>query len=110
SIITLMMDIFTLRDGRSTDIKMTHGEIVSNGIKIVVTDFRSGKREVYDYTEVCKQPYHAGADLRIVDSFLKTVRGEEPDIPLTTITDALRSHRLCFEAERSRRSGSTVTL
>ncbi|MDE5568965.1 MAG: Gfo/Idh/MocA family oxidoreductase [Muribaculaceae bacterium] len=110
SIITLMMDIFTLRDGRSTDIKMTHGEIVSNGIKIVVTDFRNGKREVYDYTEVCKQPYHAGADLRIVDSFLKTVRDEEPDIPLTTITDALRSHRLCFEAERSRRSGSTVTL
>ena len=110
SLITVCMDIFTRRDGRSTDIKMTRGEIVSDGIKIFATDFLTGKHEEYDYTEVCKQPFHAGADLQIVDSFLKTVRGEKPAIPLTTITDALRSHRLCFEAERSRRSGSTITL
>ena len=79
-------------------------------MKIFTTDFVTGKREVYDYTDISKQPYHAGADLQIVDSFLKTVRGEDPEIPLTTITDALRSHRLCFEAERSRRSGATITF
>ena len=110
SLINVSMDVFTRRDGRSTDIKMTHGEIVSDGMKIFTTDFVTGKREVYDYTDISKQPYHAGADLQIVDSFLKTVRGEDPEIPLTTITDALRSHRLCFEAERSRRSGATITF
>ncbi len=110
SLITLCMDVFTRRDGRSTDIKMTRGEIVSDGVKIFVTDFVTHKREVYDFTEVCKQPFHAGADLKLVESFLASIRGESAEAPTTTIAESLRSHRLCFEAERSRLSGQTVTF
>ena len=103
------MDVFTRRDGRSTDIKMTRGEIVSDGVKIFVTDFVTGKRETFDFTEVCKQPFHAGADLKLVENFIGAVRGET-SAPLTSIADSLRSHRLCFEAERSRHTGQTVTF
>ncbi|MDE5554147.1 MAG: Gfo/Idh/MocA family oxidoreductase [Muribaculaceae bacterium] len=110
SLITLCMDAFTRRDGRSTDIKMTHGEIVSDGVKIFVTDFLTGKREVYDFTEVCKQPFHAGADIKLVEGFLAAVRGDASTELPTTIADSLRSHRLCFEAERSRHTGTTITF
>ena len=109
SLVTLCMDVFTRRDGRSTDIKMTRGEIVSDGVKIFVTDFVTGKRETFDFTEVCKQPFHAGADLKLVENFIGAVRGET-SAPLTSIADSLRSHRLCFEAERSRHTGQTVTF
>ena len=108
SIITVCMDIFTRRDGRSTDIKMTHGEIVSDGVKIFATDFRTQKREIYDFSEVCKQPFHAGADMRLVESFLSAVRGDSSHAPTTTIDDSLKSHRLCYEAERSRHTGQTI--
>lgn len=110
SLITLCMDAFTRRDGRNTDIKMTHGEIVSDGKKIFATDFVTRERKVFDFTEICKKPYHAGADLKLVENFLKAVRGEESTAVTTTISESMRSHRLCFEAERSRHSGQTVTF
>lgn len=110
SLITLSMDVFTRRDGRRTDIKMTHGQIVSDGIKIYATDFVTGRREVFDFTEVCKQPFHSGADMRLVENFIKAVRGECPAEMTTTIAESMRSHRLCFAAEKSRHTGQTVTF
>lgn len=109
SLITLCMDIFTHRDGRSTDIKMSRGEIVSDGKKIRVTDFIARKSDVLDYTAEATQPFHAGADLSIVENFINAVRGDRPVGQLTTIAESLESHLLCFEAERSRHSGCAVT-
>ncbi len=103
ALITLCMDAFTLRDGRMTDIKMTGGEIVSDGIKITVVDFATRKSEVYDFTETCKKPFHAGADHLIVENFLKEIRGEKVNIS-TTIAESLPCHKVCFDAEKSRKN------
>ena len=110
SLITLSMDVFTQRDGRRTDIKMTHGQIVSDGVKVYVTDFVTRRREVFDFTEVCKQPFHSGSDIKLVENFIKAVRGECSTEMTTTIAESMRSHRLCFAAEKSRHSGQTVTF
>lgn len=110
SLITVCMDIFTRCDGRRTDIKLTHGEIVCDGTKITVTDFTTREVEVFDYTELAGQPYHAGADLRLVDNFLKYINGEPTDGSLTTIDESMKSHLLCFEAEHSRHTGHTINM
>lgn len=107
ALITLCMDAFTLRDGRLTDIKMTGGEIVSDGIRITVVDFATRKSEVYDFTETCKKPFHAGADHLLVESFLKAVHGVAQSSS-SSISDSLPSHKVCFEAERSRKSCKTI--
>ncbi len=110
SLITLCMDVFTRRDGRNTDIKLTGGEIESDGKVIKVTDFTTGKVETFDYTEQSRQPFHAGADLRLVEDFLDSIENPGRKLSGASISDSLRSHRLCFEAERSRRSGTTVNF
>lgn len=109
TLITLCMDAFTLSDGRLTDIKMTGGEIVSDGTTVSVTDFTTRKTEKYDFSAECRKPFHAGADHRLVESFLKAVRGGE-DCGLTTIKESLPSHKICFEAEKSRKSGQPRKL
>lgn len=110
ALITLCMDIFTQRDRRSTDIKMTHGEIVSDGKKIFVTDFAKRQCDIIDFTEISKQPFHSGADLKLVENFLNAVRHEGDTLAGTTIAESLKSHLLCFEAERSRHSGETINI
>ena len=110
SLITLCMDIFTQRDRRTTDIKMTEGEIVSDGKKIYITEFAKRKTDIIDFTEIAKQPFHSGADLKLVENFLNAIRGEGDTLAGTTIGESLKSHLLCFEAERSRHTGRTIDL
>jgi len=110
ALITLCMDIFTQRDHRSTDIKMSHGEIISDGKKIFATDFAKRKCDIFDFTDTAKQPFHGGADLKLVENFLDAIRHEGDMLAGTTIAESLKSHLLCFEAERSRHSGQTITL
>lgn len=110
SLITLCMDIFTQRDRRTTDIKMTEGEIISDGKKIYITEFAKRKTDIIDFTEIVKQPFHSGADLKLVENFLNAIRGEGDTLAGTTIGESLKSHLLCFEAERSRHTGRTIDL
>ncbi len=107
SIITHSMDAFTLSDGRFTDIKMSKGQIVSDGVTITVTDFVSRKSETLDFSEECRKPFHSGADHRIVESFLNAVRHGKNE-GATTVEDSLPSHMVCFNAELSRTTGKTL--
>ncbi len=109
TLMTLCMDVFTRRDGRRIDIRMSRGEIVSDGKTVELTDFATGNRILYDFTEEAAKPFHGGADLRLVESFINAIRGEGDTQGLTTVEESLRSHLLCFEAERSRRTGKIVT-
>lgn len=109
TLMTLCMDVFTRRDGRRIDISMSRGEIVSDGKTVELTDFATGNRTLYDFTEEAAKPFHGGADLRLVESFINAIRGEGDTQGLTTVEESLRSHLLCFEAERSRRTGKIVT-
>jgi predicted dehydrogenase len=53
------------------------------------------------------QPYHAGSDLAIVADFIDAIRTGRRDL-VTSIERSVESHRICFEAERSRKEGRMI--
>lgn len=107
--IALSMDAFTLGDQRETHIRLTHGEIDGDERTLRVRRFRGAEERVYDFSHLHGKPFHAGADLRLIEDFVDTLSRRDPDLR-TSIDNSVESHRICFEAERSRLTGQTVTL
>ncbi|MBP3773960.1 MAG: Gfo/Idh/MocA family oxidoreductase [Bacteroidaceae bacterium] len=107
--ISLSMDIFTQQDNRQISIRLTNGEIESDEQKVKVTYFRERRQETFDFSGVISQPYHGGADLKIMEEFVQAIRGSRHHLP-SAISDSVESHRICFEAERSRLAGRTIEL
>lgn len=107
--ISFSMDAFTLGDQRETHIRLTHGEIDGDERTLRVRKFRGGEERVYDFSDMLDKPFHAGSDLRLIEDFVDTLSRREHRFR-TAIANSVESHRICFEAERSRLSGQTVTL
>jgi predicted dehydrogenase len=107
--ISLAVNAFTLDDNRTIHIKMTHGEIDGDEVTLRVRKFRGGEERIYDFSEFHKQPFHAGADLAIVEDFARAIRTGK-DTVKTDIADSIVSHRVCFAIEESRTEGRTVSL
>lgn len=109
SIVSLSMDVFTQDDCRRTHIKMTHGEIFGDEKTLHVRHFRKGGEQTYNFENLAKSPFHAGADLRLIEDFVDALT--RPDHPfLTTVEESIESHHICFEAEQSRLNGKTILL
>ena len=53
---------------------------------------------------------HGGGDMRLVEDFLKVVRGESPSLSTTSIEDSVTGHLLGFSADRARRGNCVVDL
>lgn len=53
---------------------------------------------------------HGGGDLRLVEDFVKYVRGEETSPSLTSLEDSIYGHEAVFLAEKSRETGQTQTF
>ena len=109
TLITLSMETFTQHDYRSTYIHMTGGEISCDEKSVIVNHFLDHRIEEYDFSSMLNQPYHGGADLKIIEQFIEAIQGHPEAMP-TLIESSLESHRLCFEGERSRVLGQTVYL
>ena len=107
--ISFSMDAFALGDHRETHIRLTHGEIDGDERILRVRRFRGGEEQVYDFSGILGKPFHAGADLNLVEDFVDTISRREHRFR-TSIGKSVESHRICFEAERSRLSGQTVIL
>lgn len=103
------VDMFTADDFRTTRIRMTEGEIDGNEYRLRVRRFRTGEELTFDFSDILGQPYHAGADLRLIEDFVEAVRNPGHRL-LTSIGESVESHRIAFEAERSRLRGETLTL
>lgn len=100
--VTMSMDCFTLHDNRRTHICLTHGEILGDETTIEVSHFRDREVERYDFSDIAGTPFHAGADLRMMENFVEAVA--DPSKPLeTSIEDSIESHRICFKAEEFRK-------
>lgn len=106
--VSLSMEMFTVDDLRKTHIRLTGGEIDGNERTLRVRKFR-GAEQIFDFSDIAGTPYHAGADLELIDHFISAL-GTPGHPCLTTIDDSIESHRICYEAERSRRTGQTVVL
>ena len=105
--INFSMDLFTLKDHRKTHICLTEGKIDGNETLLRVRRFRGGAETVYDFSNLSHQPFHAGADLDIVADFIDAIHSEEKYLR-TSIDLSVESHRICFEAERSRKEQRMV--
>ena len=106
---SLSMEMFTNDDFRKTHIRLTGGEIDGDERTLRVRRFRGGDAETYDFSDIAGQPFHAGADLQLIGDFIRALR--DPSRPfLTTIDDSIESHRICYAAERSRRTGETIRM
>ena len=107
--ISFAMDSFTLGDQRETHIRLTHGEIDGDERTLHVKSFRGRKERIYDFTSILGTPFHAGADLNLIEDFVDTLASPGKRLR-TAIDHSVESHRICFEAERSRLTGQTITL
>lgn len=105
--INFSMDVFTVKDNRETHICLTEGEIDGDETRLKVCRFRGAKEEVYDFSDLAHQPFHAGADLNIVADFIDAIRKNRRNV-VTSIEQSVESHRICFEAERSRKEQRTI--
>ena len=90
-------------------VRLTGGEIDGDERTLRVRRFRGGDERTYDFSDIVGQPFHAGADLHLIGDFIRALR--DPGYPfLTTIEDSIESHRICYDAERSRRTGTTIRV
>ena len=105
--ISFSMDVFTLKDNRETHISLTEGEIDGDETCLRVRHFRGAEETVYDFSDLVHQPFHAGSDLAIVADFIDAIRTGRQDLT-TSIECSIESHRICFEAERSRKEQRTI--
>ncbi len=53
---------------------------------------------------------HGGGDMRLVADFLALLNGAPPSISSTSIEDSISGHRIGFCADRSMRTGQTISL
>ena len=105
--VNFSMDIFTLKDNRETHISLTEGEIDGDETILRVRKFRGATEKVYDFSDIAHTPFHAGADLAIMADFIDAIRTGRRDL-VTSIERSVESHRICFEAERSRKELRTI--
>ncbi|KAH9965719.1 hypothetical protein BC827DRAFT_1126095 [Russula dissimulans] len=101
-----MVAFTTVIGDRQTHLHFTHGEIIGDGRKFTVTDFRSGQRTVHHRPS--EGGGHGGGDYGLVRTFVEAVRTRQQGLLGTDVTDILKSHLAVFAAEHSRKTGSVV--
>ena len=96
-LLTIEMNALTRREGRETVISGTRGEISVAGQVIEVRDRSGSLIQKLDFSGEAALPYHANADLLLVEDFIQAVAtpGRQPAV---TLADSLESHRICVLA------------
>lgn len=99
--VSMTIDGLTSEDSRITRFIFENGEVYADGrIVKVISD---GVDHVYDMSNLCCMPLHAGADHMIVEDFLESV-SKGTQLKGTDIETAFHSHEVCFAAEDMRMS------
>ena len=96
AVATLTLNLFTADDERDTHICLTGGEIRGNGTAIQVIPLR-GEPQLYEFRDIARTPYHAGADIRIILDFIAAIESPGESM-LTSLEQSFESHRICFTA------------
>lgn len=96
-LLTIEMNALTRREGRETVISGTKGEISVAGQVIEVRDRSGALIQTLDFSREAALPYHANADLLLVEDFIQSIATPSRQ-PAVTLDDSLESHRICFLA------------
>lgn len=95
------MEAFTSYAGRRTRVLGSYGDIVGDMQRFTITDFRTGRSEVFDSGE---EDDHGGGDWKLVRNFVQAVSQQNADLLTSTIDLSVESHIMGFMAEKSRES------
>ncbi len=110
---------------RSIHLVGTRGEIQGtfedNRFVVRRIDPRSSGGQTWEYTEElvdlsvgdhasCTSDHHGGGDLRLVEDFLRVVRGEAPSISTTSLDDSVVGHLIGFTADRAMAERRVIDL
>ena len=101
AIVSLGMELFTLSSHRTMAVTLTGGEIFTDEKVVRLTDFVTRSTREIDVSHLAGLPYHAGADLRVMEEFVSAVRQGKLDTP-SSISRVMAAHVVCHTAERSR--------
>lgn len=92
----------------------THGELTWEGDdQIIHFDFLTQKRTVYTERDQSNSVFmgaHGGADFFAMDSFIRAIAYNRPDLIGTGAHDSLTSHILAFAADRARKDNRVCEL
>lgn len=109
------MEAFTSYHGRRTRVMGSMGDIVGDMDTFTLTDFRTGKSEVYDHSKIVdvenyKNSGHGGGDWRLVNDWIAAISERNPDLLTSTIDASIESHIMGFKAEKSRQTGKVERI
>lgn len=105
----------TSRPCRSMHLIGTKGEIqgVMEEGKFVVRhpDARAGGEFTEELVTLdVAEDMHGGGDMRLVEDFVRVLRGELPSISTTNLAGSIYGHMMGFESDRARIEGAVVPL
>lgn len=107
--VDFQLTAFTPLQARQSRLFGTHGQVVTDGRDLVVTDFRTGRTRTIDTHTAAgasADAGHGGGDAGLVDAMLSALRDGDPSPIRSDVHDSVVSHRIAFAAERARRNGS----
>lgn len=108
------MEAFTPRGGRRTRIMGTTGYIEGDGTSFTLYDFRTGRQYVWDkkVSEIAdyKDSGHGGGDLALFRDFVEAVACGDQSKLSSSIDVSMESHLMCFQAEKSRKTGKAMPV
>jgi hypothetical protein len=92
----------------------THGELTwTGGDTLIHYDFLTHKSTVYDETDLSNAGImsgHGGADFFAMDSFIRALALNKPELIGTGPEDSLISHIIAFAAETARKENRVCKL
>ncbi|MGC9320425.1 MAG: Gfo/Idh/MocA family protein [Armatimonadota bacterium] len=105
----------TPKPGRHIHLWGTEGEIegfMEDGAFVVR---QPDAREGHEYSEETvdlsvARDMHGGGDMRLVEDFVRVVRGEKPSISSTNIADSVYGHLIAFAADQAMLEGRVVEI
>ena len=107
------MTAFAPMGGRRTRIFGTKGTIETDDSSTIrICDFLTGKTETIDTNAsgASMAGGHGGGDNGIMDAFCTAILENKPGLIVSGVDATIESHLTVFAAERSRRTGRTVSL
>lgn len=108
------MEAFTSYGGRRTRIMGSLGDMVGDMTELVVTDFRTGKKNkmvpIAEDVEGYKNNGHGGGDWLLAHDFVQAVAQQNPRLLTSTIEESIESHIMGFMAEESRKKNKIMDV
>ncbi|NUW35616.1 Gfo/Idh/MocA family oxidoreductase [Nonomuraea sp. SMC257] len=106
------MTAFTPMENRHTKIFGSRGQLTGDGRYLSVFDFLTEQTTIIDTSldGSSAAEGHAGGDHGLIKAFATALHEGRPELVLSGIAESIAGHRAVFAAERSRCTGTVVTL